>query len=74
MKVIKSTKTISPFAGISFVNESIKTSGIADLIDSTLGKRVKTFGYQKALYPAELPADPDCTPLAAGPGEAQFQK
>ena len=46
MKVIKSNKTISPFAGISFVNESFKTSGIADLIDSTLGKRVKTFGYQ----------------------------
>jgi hypothetical protein len=46
MKVIKSNKTISPFAGISFVNESFKTSGIADLIDSALGKRVKTFGYQ----------------------------
>lgn len=46
MKVIKSNKTISPFAGISFVNESFKTSGISDLIDSTLGKRVKTVGYQ----------------------------
>ena len=46
MKVIKSNKTITPFAGISFVNESFKTSGIAALIDSTLGKRVKTFGYQ----------------------------
>jgi hypothetical protein len=46
MKVIKSNKTISPFAGISFVNESFKSSGIAALIDSTLGKRVKTVGYQ----------------------------
>lgn len=46
MKVIKSNKTISPFAGLSFVNESFKTSGIADLIDTTLGKRVKTIGYQ----------------------------
>ncbi|UAM98925.1 IS1380 family transposase [Polaribacter litorisediminis] len=46
MKVIKSNKTITPFAGISFVNESFKTSGIANLIDSTLGKRVKTVGYQ----------------------------
>jgi len=46
MKVIKSNKTITPFAGISFVNESFKTSGIAALIDSTLGKRVKTIGYQ----------------------------
>ena len=46
MKVIKSNKTITPFAGISFVNESFKTSGMAALIDSTLGKRVKTVGYQ----------------------------
>lgn len=46
MKVIKSNKTISPFAGICFVNASFKTSGIAALIDSVLGKRVKTFGYQ----------------------------
>jgi hypothetical protein len=46
MKVIRSNKTLTPFAGISFVNESFKTSGIAALIDSTLGKRVKTIGYQ----------------------------
>jgi hypothetical protein len=46
MKVLKSNKTITPFAGISFVNESFVTSGIADLIDSALGKRVKTVGYQ----------------------------
>jgi hypothetical protein len=46
MKVIKSNKTITPFAGISFVNESFSTSGISKLIDSTLGSRVKTSGYQ----------------------------
>jgi hypothetical protein len=46
MKVIKSNKTISPFAGISFVDESFKSSGIVALIDSILGKRVKTVGYQ----------------------------
>ena len=46
MKVLKSNKTITPFAGISFVNESFVTSGIAALIDSALGKRIKTVGYQ----------------------------
>ena len=46
MKVIKSNKTITPFAGISFVNESFKTSGIANLIDTVLGKRVQSYGYQ----------------------------
>jgi hypothetical protein len=46
MKVIKSNKTITPFAGISFVNESFSKSGISNLIDSTLGSRVKTTGYQ----------------------------
>jgi hypothetical protein len=46
MKVLKSNKKITPFARISFVNESFVTSEIADLIDSALGKRVKTVGYQ----------------------------
>ena len=46
MKVIKSNKTITPFAGISFVNESFNTSGLSDLVDTVLGKRVQTFGYQ----------------------------
>lgn len=46
MKVIKSNKTITPFAGISFVNESFSKSGISKLIDSTLGCRVKTTGFQ----------------------------
>lgn len=46
MKVIKSNKTITPFAGISFVNESFSKSGLSKLIDSTLGNRVKNTGYQ----------------------------
>lgn len=46
MKVIKSNKTITPFAGISFVNESFSKSGIAELIDTTLGSRVKSIGFQ----------------------------
>jgi len=46
MKVIKSDKTITPFAGISFVNESFSKSGISKLIDTTLGSRVKNTGYQ----------------------------
>jgi hypothetical protein len=41
MKVLKSNKTITPFAGISFVNESFKTSGIADLIDSAWSNGLK---------------------------------
>lgn len=46
MKVIKSNKTITPFAGISFVNVSFSKSGLSKLIDSTLGNRVKNTGYQ----------------------------
>ena len=46
MKALKSNKTITPFAEISFVNESFKTLGIVALINSTLGNRVKTTGYQ----------------------------
>jgi len=46
MKVIKSDKTISPFAGISFVNEEFSKSGISALINQELGSRVKIFGFQ----------------------------
>jgi len=46
MKVIKSNKTISPFAGISFVNEEFSKSGLSALIDEELGSRVKLFGFQ----------------------------
>ena len=46
MKLIKSDKTINPFAGISFVNEKFSNSGISALIDDTLGSRVKIFGFK----------------------------
>jgi hypothetical protein len=36
MKLIKSNKTISPFAGISFVNEEFSKSGLSALIDKEL--------------------------------------
>ena len=41
---IKST-SVSPFAGISFVNESFKKIGLCQLIDNELGARVRLFGY-----------------------------
>lgn len=46
MKVIKNDKQITPFAGVSFVNEEFSKSGLSALIDKFLGLRVKTFGYQ----------------------------
>lgn len=45
-KIIESDKTITPFAGISFVNESFVTTGIAQLIDTTLWDRVTSTGFQ----------------------------
>jgi hypothetical protein len=45
MKVeIKSDK-ISPFSGISFVNNEFERVGLSELIDKELGKRVKNVGY-----------------------------
>lgn len=46
IKVIKSNKTITPFAGISFANEAFSKVGISELIDDFLGNRVRTFGFQ----------------------------
>ena len=46
MKILKSTKTINPFSGVSFVNNTFNTIGLTRLIDNELGNRVKTFGYQ----------------------------
>lgn len=46
MKVQKINKTISPFAGISFVNDYFEKTGLSQLIDNELGSRVKLFGYQ----------------------------
>jgi len=45
MKVQKISSNVSPFAGISFVNNSLNTTGISQLIDNELGARVKTVGF-----------------------------
>ena len=46
MKVQKINKTVSPFSGISFVNNVFSKIGLSQLIDTELGNRVKLFGYQ----------------------------
>lgn len=46
MKIQKINKTISPFAGISFVNNYFEKAGLSQLIDTELGDRVSLFGYQ----------------------------
>ena len=46
IKVQKLHDSVSPFAGISFVNELFNQSGLSKLIDTELGMRVKTIGYQ----------------------------
>jgi len=45
MKVQKISTNVSPFAGISFVNNSLNATGISQLIDKELGARVKTIGF-----------------------------
>ena len=45
IKVQKYKKSVSPFSGISFVNESFNSIGLSQLIDSELGNRVKYTGY-----------------------------
>lgn len=45
MKVQKKSNTVSPFAGISFINTEFEKSGITQLIDSELGSRVKNVGF-----------------------------
>ncbi|MBI9037094.1 MAG: hypothetical protein JEY97_03100 [Bacteroidales bacterium] len=37
---------VSPFAGISFVNDCFEKLGICKLIDKELGNRVFSYGYQ----------------------------
>ena len=44
-KITNSAKKINPFGGIFFVINDLKTKGIAKLIDSHLGKRVKQAKY-----------------------------
>jgi hypothetical protein len=44
-KVQKFSKNITPFAGVFFVNDEFKRSGLGKLIDSELGIRCSTKGY-----------------------------
>lgn len=46
MKVQKFNKKVSPFSGISFVNNIFSKVGISQLVDKELGSRVQLFGYQ----------------------------
>ncbi|MCA1758407.1 MAG: IS1380 family transposase, partial [Bacteroidales bacterium] len=45
MKIQKISSNVSPFAGISFVNNEFDKVGMCQLIDSELGARVKTVGF-----------------------------
>lgn len=45
MKLQKISTNVSPFAGISFVNNEFNNVGLTQLIDNELGARVKTFGF-----------------------------
>ncbi|MCD6347065.1 MAG: IS1380 family transposase [Bacteroidales bacterium] len=45
MNIHKLSSSVSPFAGISFANSSFNKSGISQLIDNELGRRVKTVGF-----------------------------
>jgi hypothetical protein len=58
-KVQKSSQTITPFAGISFINEEFFHCGLARLIDKELGYRQSTKGFKHGnahvkTYQAEL--------------------
>jgi len=44
-KVQKISNNITPFAGVFYVNDEFKRSGLRKLIDSQLGYRVSTKGY-----------------------------
>jgi hypothetical protein len=48
MKIQKISSTVSPFSGISFVNNEFENSGMSQLIDKELGIRVSTKGYTYA--------------------------
>jgi hypothetical protein len=45
-KIQKVSQTITPFSGISFVNDEFTRCGLGELIDNQLGRRVRLFGYQ----------------------------
>ena len=44
-KIQKISKNITPFAGVFFVHEEFKRSGMSKLIDNELGVRNSTKGY-----------------------------
>ena len=44
-KIEKISKNITPFAGVFYVNDEFKRSGLRKLIDNQLGYRVSTKGY-----------------------------
>ena len=46
IKVQKLKGNVSPFAGVSFVNELFKGCGLDNLIDKELGLRSRLIGYQ----------------------------
>lgn len=46
MKVIQSPEKINPFGGINFVVNQLNKIGVGSLIDTELGPRVKSFGFQ----------------------------
>jgi len=48
MKIQKISTTVSPFAGISYVNNEFNVSGMSQLIDNELGFRSSTKGYTYA--------------------------
>jgi len=45
MKITQSDKNITPFGGFNFCHELFKKTGLPGLIDSYLGKRVITVGF-----------------------------
>ena len=45
MNIQKLNSSVSPFAGISFANNSFNKTGSSQLIDNELGRRVKTIGF-----------------------------
>lgn len=45
MKILKSSTSISPFAGISFANAIFNKCGLSQLIDNELGDRSSKVGY-----------------------------
>ena len=45
VKVQKISSDVSPFSGISFVNNEFNTVGMSQLIDNELGARVKIVGF-----------------------------